>query len=211
MLHTPMFFAKVPKGFIDKLTALKRDPATGKPDREKVKAFAATHPDNTSQAKFLEENNPPPSYANCAFYSMHTFKFLNRDNNVTLVWWHFVPQGGERQMSEVEVASAPNDFLCLRLLDRARQGPIRWDMIVTIGEPGDSETDPTILWPATRREVKVGTLTITSVIPEEEAGSYRINFDPLVMADGIAPPDDPILLFRSPSYAFSYMRRLCDV
>jgi catalase len=31
------------------------------------------------------------------------------------------------------------------------------------------------------------------------------------MADGIAPSDDPILLFRSPSYGLSYTRRLQGV
>lgn len=44
-----------------------------------------------------------------------------------------------------------------------------------------------------------------------EAGSYKINYDPLVMADGIAPTDDPVLLIRSPSYATTYTRRLRDL
>jgi catalase len=35
-----------------------------------------------------------------------------------------------------------------------------------------------------------------------------INFDPLVMADGIGPTNDPILLFRSPAYAVSFGKRL---
>lgn len=43
------------------------------------------------------------------------------------------------------------------------------------------------------------------------SGSYKINYDPLVMADGIAPTDDPVQLFRSPSYATSYTRRLRDL
>lgn len=43
--------------------------------------------------------------------------------------------------------------------------------------------------------------------PAETAVSNRINFDPLVMADGILPTADLILLFRSPSYAYSYARR----
>jgi catalase len=80
-------------------------------------------------------------------------------------------------------------------------------MLVSIGEPGDSETDPTILWPKERKEINVGTLTLTSIAPAETAVSNRINFDPLVMADGILPTEDPILLFRSPSYAYSYARR----
>jgi catalase len=65
-----------------------------------------------------------------------------------------------------------------------------------------------MLWPKNRRELKAGTLTITSATPSMEAGSYKINYDPLVMADGIQPTDDPVLLFRSPSYVTSCTRRL---
>ena len=93
-------------------------------------------------------------------------------------------------------------------MERLAKGPARWDMILTIGEPGDEQTNPTILSPGNREEVKAGTLTLTSATPSPEAGSYRINFDPLVMADGIEPTNDPVLLFRSPSYATSYTRRL---
>jgi catalase len=84
-------------------------------------------------------------------------------------------------------------------------------MIVTIGEPGDSENDPTVLWPAGRREIKAGTLTLTSFAPDQAAGAYSINFDPMMMADGIEPTDDPILRFRSSSYAISHSRRLTEV
>jgi catalase len=36
----------------------------------------------------------------------------------------------------------------------------------------------------------------------------KINYDPLVMADGIAATTDPVLLFRSPSYRLSFIRRI---
>jgi len=36
----------------------------------------------------------------------------------------------------------------------------------------------------------------------------NINYDPLVMSEGIAGTDDPMLLFRSPSYALSFVLRL---
>ena len=35
-----------------------------------------------------------------------------------------------------------------------------------------------------------------------------INFDPMVMADGIAPTNDPVLRFRSQAYAVSFGKRL---
>ena len=119
-----------------------------------------------------------------------------------------MPQDGEKQLSDGEIETIPRDFLEQALIDRTRQGPMRWDMIVTIGQPGDPEDDPTVLWPKNRKELKAGTLSIASAMPQEEAGSYNINFDPLVMGDGIAATNDPILLFRSPSYGLSFARRL---
>jgi catalase len=211
MIHTPMFFAAVPQTFLDKFIALAINPATGKPDMARFKAFAASHPDNASQAKFLQDNNPPTSYANCAFYGIHTFRFIDSGDKITNVKFRFVPQDGERQLSDAALKSMPRDFLEQALMERLDKGPAHWDMILTIGEPGDPENNPTILWPENRKEVRAGTLTITSATPSREAGSYRINYDPLVMADGIAPTDDPILLFRSPSYAISFTRRLQDV
>jgi hypothetical protein len=76
-------------------------------------------------------------------------------------------------------------------------------MILTIGEPGDSH-DPTQLWPSTREELKVGTLSISSVAPQEDAACNAVNFDPLVLSDGIQPTNDPVLLARSPAYAISF-------
>src|SRR6202047_4421120 len=211
MIHTPMFFAAVPGTFLDKFIALTPDPVTGKPSPDKFKAFMARHADNTGQGSFLQANNPPPSYAHCAFYGIHTFKFIDQEDKVTMVRFRFVPQDGERQLSDADLKTMPRDFLEGALINRMRPGPVHWDMILTIGEPGDPEDDPTILWPANRKELKVGTLTIASATSEKQAGSYGINFDPLMLDDGIAATNDPVLLFRSSSYAVSHTRRLQDV
>jgi len=191
MLNTPMFFAAMPKTFLDKMIALKPDPATGKPDPEALKAFAASHPDNTGQATFLADDNPPPSYANTAYYGIHTFKFINKDDQTTLVKWRFVPEDGEKELSDAELASSPPDFLEQALIDRAKQGPVRWDMLVTVGEPGDPETDPTVMWPQGRKEIKAGTLTISEAMPQPGAPCEKINYDPLVMSDGSRRPTTP--------------------
>ena len=208
MLNTPMFFATMPRTFLDKMLALKPDPATGKPNPDALKAFAATHPDNKGQADFLAANNPPPSYADSAYYGIHTFKFIDKDNHTTFVKWRFDPEDGQKELTDAELKSMPADFLEQALIERTKQGPVRWDMWLTIGEPGDPQDDPTLLWPKDRKEVKAGTLTITAAMPQDGAECKNINYDPLVMSDGIAPTDDPVLLFRSPSYAVSFVKRL---
>lgn len=208
MLNTPVFGAAQPKTFLDLMIATKPDPATGKPDPEKIKAFKASHPDNLAQATFLSDHNPPQSYADSAYFGIHTFKFINRDNKTTLVRWHFVPQGGEKRLSNDELKSSPPNFLEQALIVRAKQGPVRWDMLIALGEPGDTEDNPTIAWPENRKSVKAGTLTISSAMSQKGGQCEKINFDPLVMGDGIAPTNDPILLFRSPAYAVSFAKRM---
>ena len=191
------------------MLAMKPDPATGKPDPEKMKAFKASHPDNLAQTEFLAKNNPPASYATSSYFGIHTFKFINGDGKVTPVRWRFVPQDGEKRLSDDELKSAPLNFLEAALIERAKQGTVKWDMIVTLGVPGDAEDNPTVAWPEDREQVKVGTLTLVSATAQQKGAACEpINFDPLVMADGIAPTDDPVLRFRSPAYAASFAKRL---
>ncbi len=207
MLNTPVFGAAMPKTFLDQLIATRPDPATGKPDPANLKVFRETHPDVKALGEFLTKNNPPPSYVNSAFYGIHTFKFVDGAKKATLVRWRFVPQAGEKQLTEDEMKSLPADFLEERLIAATTAQPQRWDMIVAVGQPGDPEIDPTKAWPADRREFKAGTLTITTAMPQKGAACEAINFDPLNMAAGIEPTNDPILQFRSPAYAVSYSKR----
>ncbi|MGV6472874.1 catalase family peroxidase [Azotobacter vinelandii] len=207
MLDTPVFGAAQPKTFLDQILALKPDPATGKPDPAKLAAFRASHPDSRAQARFLAEHNPPPSFANSSYFGIHTFKFVDATGKATLVRWRFVPEDGEKSLSDEELETLPADFLEERLIQRTAQGPVRWDMLVSIGQPGDPENDPTVAWPENREQVKAGTLVLTAAMPQKGAACEKVNFDPLVMAEGIAPTDDPILRFRSPAYAVSFAKR----
>jgi len=208
MLNTPVFGAATPQTFLDLHLAMRPDPATGKPDPEKMKAFKAGHPDNLAQTQYLASNNPPVSFANSAYFGIHAFKFINRENQTTLVRWQFVPQDGEKRLSDEALKTAAPNFLEQTLISRAQQGPVKWDMVVSLGEAGDSADNPTLAWPETREKITLGTLSIKAAMPQKGAACEPINFDPLVMADGIAPTDDPVLLFRSPAYAVSFAKRL---
>ncbi len=208
MLNTPVFGAASPNTFNDMIIAAKPDPATGKPDPAKLKAFFASHPDAMGQASFLQSHNPPAEYYTSAFYGIHTFKFVDAKKVEHLVKWRFVPHEGEKSLTDEELKKAPHDFLEHDLIARASMGAVQWDMIVTLGKPGDPQDNPTLPWPDDREHFKAGTLTISKARPQAGAECEKINFDPLVMADGIAPTNDPVLLFRSPAYAISFGKRL---
>ncbi len=209
MIDVPIFAAASPASFRDALVAAKPDPKTGQPDPEKLKAYAATHPDAMALNELASHHTPTANYHQTTFFSVHTFKFIDAKGTEHLVKWRFVPRDGTKEMTAAEMKAAPHDFLEKNLIERTRKGPAVWDMIVYVGEPGDPQDNPTLAWPETRKHFSAGTLTITQATPQQKGMACGpINFGPLVMADGIAPTKDPILLFRSPAYAVSFAKRL---
>ena len=208
MLNVPVFGASSPQTFLDNMEANLPDPETGKPNPQKQKEFRDTHPDTKALADYMATHNPPSSYAHSDFFSVHTFKFIGNNQKITLVKWRFEPTAGVKRLTDEEIKTVPAKFLDDDLMTKAGLGSISWNMIVTIGEPVDEQTDPTVYWPSDRKEIMAGVLTLNKVVAQSGAPCEKINFDPLVMAKGIAPTKDPVLLFRSPAYANSYAKRL---
>ena len=209
MIDAPIFAAKSPASFRDLLVAAKPDPRTGQPDPEKLKAYADTHPDAMALNDLASHHSPTANYYQATYFSIHTFKFIDAKNAEHPVRWRFVPRDGTREMTAAEAKAAPPDFLEKNLIERTRNAPAIWDMVVFVGEPGDPQDDPTLAWPETRKHFTAGVLTITQAAPQQKGTACEpINFDPLRMADGIAPTNDPVLLFRSPAYAVSFAKRL---
>ena len=65
-------------------------------------------------------------------------------------------------------------------------------MVVTVADPGDPTADPSKAWPADRRTVDVGTLTVERIKPEPDGPCRDINYDPTVLPDGIAHLRRPV-------------------
>lgn len=209
MIDAPIFGATTPASFRDALVAAKPDPKTGKPDPAKLQAYAASHPDAMPLIQLSSNHTPTANYYQATYFSIHTFKFIDAKGTEHPVKWRFVPRDGTKEMTAVEMKAAPHDFLEKNLIERTRKGPAVWDMIVYIGAPGDPQDNPTLAWPETRKHFSAGALSITEATPQQKGVACEpINFDPLIMADGIAPTNDPILRFRSPAYAVSFVKRL---
>jgi len=209
MINVPIFAATSPSSFRDAIIAAKPDPQTGKPDPAKLEAYAQTHPDAAALRELASHHTPTANYYQRTYFSVHTFKVVDAKDVEHPVRWRFVPRDGTKEMTPEEMKAAPRDFLEKNLIERTSKAPAVWDMIVYVGEPGDPQDNPTLAWPETRKHFTAGTLTITKATPQQKGMACEpINFDPLIMADGIGPTNDPILLFRSPAYAVSFAKRL---
>ena len=68
--------------------------------------------------------------------------------------------------------------------------------------------DATAVWPDERKVVELGVLTLKSPLANGREVEKTVMFNPLVLPDGIAPSNDPVLLARPAAYAVSYGRRL---
>jgi catalase len=197
--------AAAPQSFWARLDADRPDPATGKPDPARQKAAAEQTTDNRALGAWFAKHRPPASDAQAPYHSLHAFRFIDAKGTARWVKWRFVPLDGEPELSEDELKAAPTSFLEGALASRLQRGPVEWDLPLALGESGDPIDSPTLAWPATRREVSVG----RPVIRQSGGTACEvINFDTLVLSDGIEPSPDAVLQFRSAAYGGSFARRL---
>jgi catalase len=125
------------------------------------------------------------------------------------VRWMLVPQQQAGQPVGDAAKSDPN-YLFDALIKAMERGPQAWTLKIVVGAPEDPTNDATKPWPADRRTIDAGTLTIEAVHTEAPGNARDINFDPLVLPRGIAPSDDPLLAARSAVYARSFARRAAE-
>jgi catalase len=205
MIDLPVFAVRTPEGFYDQLLASKIDPATGKPDPAKMTAFLAGHPETVRAMTIIKAKLFSSGFADATYNGLNAFRFTNGAGVSTPVRWSMVPVDA---FAPEEPAAAQNkNYLFDALIARLRRGPVQWHLIVTIGQAGDPTDDATLPWPDTREHVDVGTLTIDNVVDEAHGSCRDINFDPLVLPNGISPSDDPLLSARSAVYSQSFTRR----
>jgi catalase len=210
MISSPMFFAATPEQFVSFIESRRPDPATRMPDPQKVAAHNAAFPETTRQGAWLAANAPPASYATAAYNSASSFIFVDRAGERRHARWSFVPVAGVQGLTAEQMQSLPGNFLFDELRQRAARGPVAFDMMVTLAQPGDEVSNPTIAWPADRPAVNVGRLTVTAVSPDDGGSCRAIIFNPTALPAGIEPSADPTLPARAPSYAVSLSRRLAQ-
>jgi catalase len=204
---SPTFLARNPEDFLELMQARLPDPETGAPDMEKVGAYLGAHPEAMPAVQANLGSEPPASFAQLAYNSLHAFRLIDADGNGRWVRYRWEPEAGEARIPDEEAKSRPADYLRSELAERTASAPAVFRLILILGEEGDPTTDPTEPWPESRRRLLAGTLEVTAIADDPESGGDIVVFDPTNVVDGIELPEDPILFARSRAYSVSAARR----
>src|SRR5260370_17027562 len=73
MNNIPVFAVNSARGFYEQLLASSPDPATGKPDPEKMKAFLAAHPETVRPLQLIKKRQVTSAFANSTFTTPNAF------------------------------------------------------------------------------------------------------------------------------------------
>jgi catalase len=201
------FPAATPEDFLGLLNAVAAsgpDVASPKP----VEQFLVSHP---AAMKFVSTPKPAPvSFATQPFFGVNAFAFTNAKGETRYGRYRIVPVAGEQFLSSEEAAKQTPNYLMDELPARLGKQEAKYRIVLQLAEAGDSVDDPTAVWPEERKQVELGVLTLKSAVANSQEAERPVMFNPLVLPDGIAPSNDPVLLARPGAYAVSYGRRLAN-
>lgn len=165
--------------------------------------FLESHP---VAKTFLTTQNTPASYGTIMYFGVNAFQFTNKAGASHYVRYQFVPDGGEQLLTAGQAKQESANYLQDEIKTRIAKGPIRFTLYAQLAEAGDKYDDPSIAWPASRKRVPLGVITIAKLganTPEQDKATA---FLPNNVPVGIKPAD-PMIELRSRAYPISAEER----
>ena len=198
------FPVATPEEFVALLQAIGMSgPGAAKPTA--VDQFMGSHP---VALKWATTPRPAPvSFGTLAFYGVNAFKFTNAKGQSHYVRYQIVPVGGEQVLSEADSAKAAPNYLMDELPVRVAKGPVKFRLLAQVAAEGDAVNDGSVVWPAERKLVELGTLSLTKAAADQMKEQKALLFNPLALTAGIEPSADPVLLIRPAAYGVSFAQR----
>jgi catalase len=204
MIDPPVFPVATPAAFYELLRA------SGSKAPDAMKNFAAAHPELAAFGAWAGSAPFMASYAETRFNGLNSFIFTDPAGGEHAVRWSLLPQAAPEPLTQDALKARGDSYLEQEITQRVGQAPQRWTMVVTLANAGDPTNDPTKAWPADRRSVELGTLTVQKIEAEADGPCREINFDPTVLPDGMRVSDDPFPAARSSAYRVSYDLRTAE-
>ena len=209
-ISAPVFGASTPQQLLGRLVSLAPDAETKKADADKVKAFADANPEVLLQGKYFASQSVPASFAKVNYWGVHAFGFTDTAGKKQFGKWVFEPVGGTQGLSDEEAKAKGAEFLFDDLRQRVAAGPVAFDFVVQLAQPGDKIDSAVTPLPDDRKKVSVGRLTIKSVSPDATGPCVPINYNPMILPKGVEASTDPMLAARVAPYVVSQGRRLVE-
>jgi catalase len=203
LLSVNGFPAATAEEFRDFLLAI----AASGPDAPKptpIETFIESHP---AAKAFVHAPKPPPvSFGTLPYFGINAFKLTNAKGVTTHVRYQLQPIAGTQVLSKEQISTKDSNYLTTEIGERLGHGPVKFKMLAQVAEKNDKVDDPTILWPASRKTIELGTITITTVVQDSQAAEKKLLFVPGALVPGIEPAD-PMIAARSAAYIVSLARR----
>lgn len=180
--------------------------ATSPPDAAKptkLEQFLAGHP---RVAAASATSATPDSFADEEYFGINAFVLVNEAGARQAVRYQMVPEHLVH-LDPADAAKRPPNFLMDELPQRLKQRPVTFRMKAQLAAPGDQTKDPSQRWPADRKLVELGVLTIDKAVADSAEAEKPLLFLPGQLTAGIEPSDDPLIDVRDGAYAVSFSRR----
>lgn len=170
-----------------------------------IEKFLQAHP---AAKNFVESPKPQPvSYASLPYFGINAFKFTNAKGAVTFGRYQLRPVAGEQFLTQEQLATMGPDYLSSEIRERVRRSPAKFTLLLQVAEKDDKIDDPSVPWPDNRKQIELGTITITKSVADSQTAERKLLFMPGALVPGIEPAD-PMIAARSASYVVSLSRRV---
>ena len=218
--NTPVFFIRDAIKFPDFVHTQKRSPVTNLKDPNMMWDFFSRTPESCHQVtRLFSSLGTPNGFRHMDGFSSHTFKFVNKDGEVTFVKMHFLTDQGVKNLSAKEASdlkSSDPDYSTRDLYQSIEKGNYpSWSFYIQAMPEKDAETykwnilDVTKTWPeADYPLIRVGTLTLNKNPRNFHAEVEQAAFAPAHLIPGIEPSNDKLLQGRLFAYPDTQRHRL---
>jgi catalase len=207
------FFIRDAMKFPDVVHAFKPDPVHNRQDPTRIFDFISLTPEATHMITWLFSPwGIPASYREMRGSGVHAYKWVNAEGEAVLVKYHFLPRGGERNLTQRQAeAIQAKDFNHATgdLFDAIARGDFpEWELAVQIMEDGDhpeldfDPLDATKVWPQELFPLRpVGRMVLDRNPANYFAEVEQVAFGTGVLVDGLDFSDDKLLQGRTFSYS----------
>lgn len=218
--NTPVFFIRDAMKFPDFIHTQKRNPQTNLKDPDMFWDFLSLVPESNHQVTILfSDRGTPDGFRHMNGYSSHSFKFINKDNEVFFVKMHVKTDQGIKNLTseEANLLKAHNpDYSTQDLFDNIQKGNFpSWTFYAQIMPEKEAETyewnvlDITKVWPHKDYPlVRIGRIVLNKNPDNYHNEVEQVAFSPSHLIPGIEPTNDKMLQGRLFSYSDTHRHRL---